>query len=594
MPYTALYRQWRPQTFSDVIGQAHVTVTLQNALRSGKIGHAYLFAGPRGTGKTSVAKILARAVNCLDGPAQEPCNRCTSCTTILDGSATDVLEIDAASNRGIDEIRDLRSGVRFCPASLRYKVYIIDEVHMLTPEAFNALLKTLEEPPPHAIFILATTEPHRLPATVLSRCQRFGFHRISSKQVAERLENLARNAGLEVSGDALRLIAKASEGSLRDALGLLEQCAAYAGSEISVEHVRTILGDAGPEGLLELVRAVKDGDLTAILGGLDAMGAAGKDFRQLARDICQVYRDLLVLKVCRDPGNLVDQDPETIRSMNTIASGYPEEEVLRIVRALGEVESQMRYSANPRVGLEVGLLRIAGAGKAPSHPSAQSSAQAPAAPAPVAAQMGPVVSPTQPAPGAAPERAAREQVASLSAETAPDQATADVSSVWRPLMAYLRREKKAKIVALLEPAAPVGFKDGVLILAFRPDAQFHKTQMEAAANLRVLEAALKSLTGQDIRVRCTVQQGIQQDARHDAARGAQPGGKQGPEEVATPLPEANPPLRGDGGNENSETTLKAAAVGAVTPGEQAGDGHDDPEIAQVLEMFGGRIVDDLT
>ncbi|MEM5794931.1 MAG: DNA polymerase III subunit gamma/tau, partial [Bacillota bacterium] len=249
MAYIALYRQWRPQDFEQLVGQEHISTTLKNAITSNRIAHAYLFSGPRGTGKTSTAKIMAKALNCLQGPTIHPCNACDRCKRIIDGSSMDVLEIDAASNRGIDEIRELREKVKFTPVDGRYKVYIIDEVHMLTTEAFNALLKTLEEPPAHAIFILATTEPHKIPATILSRCQRYDFRRIDSEAISGRLLKVLQEMSIEAEPEALGVIARFAEGGLRDALSILDQCIAFSGDRITVEDVRSMLGLAGDEWL---------------------------------------------------------------------------------------------------------------------------------------------------------------------------------------------------------------------------------------------------------------------------------------------------------------------------------------------------------
>ena len=294
--YTALYRRWRPQLFSQVVGQKHVTRTLQNALSSGRVAHAYLFCGLRGTGKTTMAKLLARALNCREGVHPEPCNSCPSCLEILEGRSVDVLEIDAASNRGIDEIRDLRDKARYTTAQSRYKVYIVDEVHMLTNEAFNALLKILEEPPPRVIFILATTEIHKLPLTVVSRCQRFDFHLLGISEIAGHLQNVAAELDFNLDEEALYLLARQAEGSMRDALGFLEQCRAYGGEKVSYSEVRDILGLAAPETIFSLLEAVIQEDIGRGLSVIGASVYEGRDLHRFIRELILYLRKLVVLQ----------------------------------------------------------------------------------------------------------------------------------------------------------------------------------------------------------------------------------------------------------------------------------------------------------
>lgn len=353
MSYTALYRSWRPQTFSQLVGQEHISRTLKNALAQGKVAHGYIFCGPRGTGKTSTARILAKSINCHAPQGGEPCNQCPSCRRINDGASMDVIEIDAASNRGIDEMRDLREKVRLAPAQERFKVYIIDEVHMLTTEAFNAFLKTLEEPPQHVIFVLATTEPHKVPATILSRCQRFDFRRLGFGAIRSRLKDVALASGVKVTDGALKVLARAAGGSLRDGLSMLDQCLAYvgggSGEVLDEKQVTEVLGMLDEERLLALGQALAEGDGARVLEVLDEAAEAGKDPRQMAKDIVSYFRFLLQL-------NLTDKrrggSPGAFREQARL---FTPDRIIAIMRSVSAAESEMRWSAQPQVILEVAL-----------------------------------------------------------------------------------------------------------------------------------------------------------------------------------------------------------------------------------------------
>lgn len=357
MSYQALYRVWRPQSFRDVVGQEHVTQTLQNALLQEKISHAYLFSGPRGTGKTSAAKILAKAVNCEHAPTNEPCNECASCKGITDSSIADVIEIDAASNNGVDEIRDIRDKVKYAPTVVKYKVYIIDEVHMLSIGAFNALLKTLEEPPNHVIFILATTEPHKIPLTILSRCQRFDFKRISAASITKRMKEILTETGVQYDEKALHVIARAADGGMRDALSLLDQTISYSDETVTVEDALTVTGAVSQNYLQRIALAVKEKNVSEGLDILENMLFEGKDPTRFVEDFILFFRDILLYKTAP---NLEDSFERAILDgdFKKLADAYEFDEIYKMIEVLSKTQNEMRWTTHPRIFLEVAIIKL--------------------------------------------------------------------------------------------------------------------------------------------------------------------------------------------------------------------------------------------
>ncbi|MFC6333924.1 DNA polymerase III subunit gamma/tau [Paenibacillus septentrionalis] len=369
MSHIALYRSWRPQMFKDMVGQQHIIQTLQNAIREQRVSHAYLFNGPRGTGKTTTAKVLAKAVNCEHGPAIEPCNECATCIGITEGHIMDVVEIDAASNRGIDEIRDIRDKVRYAPTEVRYKVYIIDEVHMLTAEAFNALLKTLEEPPAHVIFILATTEPHKLPATIISRCQRFDFRQVSTAEQVARLDEICREEGIAATEEALSYIARLSEGGMRDAISLLEQTAAFSNRNITLEAAVDVTGGIAAEQFYKLAEAIQAKNAAEMLPLVEQLMLAGKSPDKCMENLIYYFRDLLVLKLAPG-GQAATERIVDIDRFQAMASAYTPEELFRMIEILNHYQNELKTAAQPQTLLEVALLKLCST----SVPNAQQSA----------------------------------------------------------------------------------------------------------------------------------------------------------------------------------------------------------------------------
>jgi DNA polymerase III subunit gamma/tau len=444
--HVALYREFRPQGFAEVVGQEHVTRTLRNALSQGRLHHAYLFSGPRGTGKTSVARILAKAVNCQNSSEGEPCNECAACSGITSGQTLDVIEIDAASNRNIDDIRDLREKVKYSPTDLRYKVYIIDEVHMLTEFAFNALLKTLEEPPGHVLFVLATTDPHKVPITITSRCQRFDFHRLTSRQITAQMQTVCEAYNVSITDEALAAIARHSEGGMRDALSLLEQTIAFAGGrEITLADTLTVLGAAPLEQFLQLDDHLVSGQVGEVLSLLHEMVRQGKDLRQFVRDYLAHLRDLLILQI--DPnGAVLDLQAQTRELLQKRSGQFAYPRLLAAIRVLAQLEADLRFAPSPRLLVEVALIRLCG--------SEQGDQTVPPAPSPTR-------SPARQAPEA---KVTAEPTATRPHPEAPTGAGVDrVVEAW-PDVLELIKQKQRSTRALLEHARVGALRGSTLLL----------------------------------------------------------------------------------------------------------------------------------
>lgn len=359
MSYTALYRKFRPRDFSEVKGQEHIVTTLKNQLKLGRIGHAYLFTGTRGTGKTSVAKIMARAVNCEKPTEDGPCGLCPMCTSIQNQTSMNVMELDAASNNGVDSIREIIDAVQYSPAEGKYKVYIIDEVHMLSTGAFNALLKTLEEPPSYVIFILATTEVNKIPITILSRCQRYDFHRIGIDTIAGQLATLAAKEGVDAQEKAIRYIAKAADGSMRDGLSLLDQCVAfYLGEKLTYDRVLDVLGAVDTEVFYRILRAVLNGDVHAALGVIDEMVTLGRELSWFVNEWIWYLRNLLLVNSTDDCEDMIEMSGDNLKLLKEQAEGVNADILIRYIRVLSELANTLRYSGQKRVMVEIAIIKL--------------------------------------------------------------------------------------------------------------------------------------------------------------------------------------------------------------------------------------------
>ena len=498
MASQVFYRKWRPQTLAEVVGQEPVTQTLLNALGCGRVSHAYLFCGPRGTGKTSTGRILAKAVNCLTNGKGEPCNTCSMCQAITEGRALDMIEIDAASNRGIDDIRDLRERVNYAPSQARYKVYIIDEVHMLTKEASNALLKTLEEPPSHVIFILATTEAYKVIPTILSRCQRFDFRRIPQTDVISVLTRICSGEGIHMEPEALRLIAKAATGSLRDAENLLEQLATYYGADIGLHQVQAILGITGDWRTKELVKHIINNDVSAGVTTINSVNGDGLDLKQFNRELVEYLRGLLLIKT--GSSEAVDFTAEDIAELKDLATKASLSQILKAVKLFGQLELGFdNYSTLP---LELALVDcVLSSEEEEGRPTSQAEYES-RQPVKAATPSYPKQPKTRPRPAIVSPPVVPEAATTVTLPE-PGSELEQLRLNWKQVVAQAPEDtKRTPAIAILRSAGvkPVAFDDNTVVLAFR--YPLHKEKMEELENQRVAEKVVSNFLGHPCRVRC--------------------------------------------------------------------------------------------
>ena len=592
MTYQVIARKWRPQTFADLVGQEHVTNTLANAIKNNRVAHAYIFSGARGVGKTTAARILAKALNCVNGPTAAPCGVCDACKEIAAGTSLDVIEIDAASNRGIDQIRELREMVRYAPAAARSKVVILDEAHMLTGEASNALLKTLEEPPDRVIFVMATTQPEDLEDTIRSRSQHFHFRALTFNEITDRLKFIAKREDLKIDGGALSVIGRMAEGSMRDALSLLEQARAYCGDNITDQAVRELLGVVPEDSLRELVEAIAEQSAERALGLVHTFQKEGRNLQHFCREAIRHMRNLLIARVCGADSDLIAATPDQRPGLAKAAALFTEEDLTRFFQILLQTDDDLRRKPDPRVHLEMGLLRLvnaarlapleelltearggaaggSGGGELAPKTTAQSATPAPAfparavstssvssfvAPAAVIAEPKTVAMPTAishaaTAAAVAPAMKPVETAAPPVRETIADaQAIGITAEQVAEIKAVLQAQQKF-VAELLEHAARWELDGSELRICFRPDKSTFAGLMEGRETLEKIRVASNKVLGRAIRV---------------CAR-----------------------LESSGVKE--ENSSRPAVNGGTSTQELRAQFENDPMVKSMLQRFGGRI-----
>jgi DNA polymerase III subunit gamma/tau len=495
--YEVFARKYRPQTFDDIVGQTHVTRTLKNAVEQNRLAHAYLFVGPRGTGKTSTARILAKALNCVKGPTVIPCGKCDNCQEIAAGNSLDVIELDAASNRGIDDVRELRDNVRYAPAKSRFKIYIIDEVHMLTKEAANALLKTLEEPPKHVIFCLATTEPEKLPITILSRCQRFDLHRIATNLIAQQLQSIAVKEKLSLEPAAAHAIARGAEGGMRDAESMLDQLVAFCGEKITEPDVLSVFGFTSQQMVIDFVGRILRGETADALALLHEQCEAGKDMMKLMSDMIAYLRDLLVFKV--KPDALSDEASAEMRAaFNQQAPLLATDRVLELIDQFAAAEGRMKWAPNKKLHFEVAVIRAIQTLDQTTLDEVIENLTALRDGKTVAAQ------PKRPRGDAVAAVSDRGPGVSKAGDKATDSRT-DVNEIWGKVVAEIAT-RRPFIKNWIEEAHPLGANGRNFELGFPADQRMVMEHLSSRANREFLEGLLKEISGRDWALKFSVRE----------------------------------------------------------------------------------------
>ncbi|WP_408955287.1 DNA polymerase III subunit gamma/tau [Natroniella sp. ANB-PHB2] len=513
MTYVSLYRKWRPNTFSDIAGQKNVVKTLKNAIQLDRIAHAYLFCGPRGTGKTSTAKILTKALNCQDGPTVSPCNQCESCLNITENNPVDMIEIDAASNRGIDKIREIREKIRSSPLKGNYKVYIIDEVHMLTTEAFNALLKTLEEPPSYVIFILATTEPHKLLPTILSRCQRFDFSRLSIGDIKDRLGYICEQEGIKAGSQVLSLIARNADGGMRDAISILDQAISYSGDEITTSDLEAVLGLVSNQALFKLTEIIFEAQMEEALSLVNQIVNQGKDIKRFVNDLIYHFRNLLLVKECKSNERLLDITTDKNSKLIEQSKKVETFQLLQLIEIANEIESDLKETTQPRIVLEMGIIKLI---KFEENRSlvgileriSRLEERIINGEIEVKTMDSKVKQSDEKTDVNRSEVSTSKKIISSKNESSSEKdqkAVAnssltlnEVKNKWEDILDYLKKKRKMRLQALLRDADPIKLDDNKLVIAFKHE--FHKDSVEQEKE--ILAKIIKKIFGIDLQVKC--------------------------------------------------------------------------------------------
>ncbi len=559
MSYVVFARKYRPQAFDDVIGQSHVTTTLKNAISQDRVAHAYIFAGPRGVGKTTTARLLAKALNCEKGPTTTPCNSCASCKEISSSSGMDILEIDGASNRGIDEIRNLRDSVKFSPSKGRFKVYIIDEVHMLTPEAFNALLKTLEEPPAHVKFIFATTQAYKVPSTILSRCQRFDFKRMTTADILANLKKIMKSESLDASDEALMLIARHSDGAMRDAQVLLDQLISFTKEKIGVEDVTGMLGLVSDDILFELAGYIKDKDAPSALKMVDTFFNDGKDVFQVVLGLITHFRNIAVTKIASPTGaaSILDCTKERLDKYKAAAERFTIEEILYVIYTLSNTIDFIKKSGLSRVPLEAAVIKLSRAGSIASLESILDKVDGLVNSTPgVACGPTPGVDKPSPKPGMSTPgvdmvKPKPPEVAVVAPRAESSTDLDEMLSAWSSVVNYIM-PKKISIAHYLQEGYPIAIEGKTVVIGFPKELKFHKEVLEETDNRKMVEAAVRAKLNLDVKIEFRLEE--------PAAKADTSG------------------LSGAGGDAVDEDLIDSAA-----------QSDSDPIVNTALEMFGGEV-----